>query len=109
MLVSIVTGTYNRLPSLQRMVESVRAQMPRHLTYEIVVTDGGSTDGTIPWCESQPDICLIQHGKLLGAIRAFCDGARAAQGDFVIMANDDITFHDMSILRAVAWLEDHRD
>lgn len=108
MLLSIVSGTYNRLSHLQRMIESVRRQMPRHIAYEFVIIDGGSVDGTNEWCMAQPDICLIQHGDLRGAIKAFCEGARTAQGEYVIMGNDDVEFHPGSILRAIAYLEEHR-
>lgn len=104
-LVSIVTGTVNRLPSLQRMVTSARHEIPRGLAHEFVIVDGGSTDGTLDWCAAQPDIHLIEHGELHGAIRAFCDGAQAALGDFVIMANDDITFKPLSIIAALSYLE----
>jgi glycosyltransferase involved in cell wall biosynthesis len=107
-LLSVVSGTYNRLPHLQRMIESVRRQMPRHLSYECVIVDGGSTDGTHEWCEAQSDIRLIKHGELTGAIKAFCDGARAAQGEYVILSNDDVEFHPGSILRAISYLEEHR-
>lgn len=107
-LISVVSGTYNRLASLQRMIKSVRGQMPRHIPYELVIVDGGSEDGTLEWCEAQSDIVLIRHGSLRGAIKAFCDGARAASGEYVCMANDDIEFHPDSLIRAVAYLEDHR-
>jgi glycosyltransferase involved in cell wall biosynthesis len=107
-LISIVTGTYNRLSSLQRMIASVRKQLPRHISYELVLVDGGSTDGTIQWCEAQPDVKLIRHGELKGAIKAFCEGARAASGDYVCLANDDVEFHPGSLLSAVAHLEDYR-
>lgn len=107
-LISIVSGTYNRLASLQRMVASVRSQLPRHIRYELVIVDGGSTDGTLEWCETQRDMVLIRHGELRGAIKAFCEGARAATGDYVCMANDDVEFHAGSLLRAVAYLEDRR-
>lgn len=105
MLISVVTGTYNRIASLIRMIESVRREIPRGLSYEIVVVDGGSTDNTISWCKTQTDIRLIEQGQLLGAIRAFCDGAKAARGKYVILANDDITFKRYSILAAVSHLE----
>lgn len=107
MLISIVTGTFNRLEILQRMVSSVRSQMYRGMDYEFIIVDGGSTDGTLQWCNEQSDIKLIEHGELRGAIPAFCDGARAATGDYVVLANDDIWFHEYSILSALAHLEDN--
>ena len=107
MLLSIVTGTYNRLAILQKMMSSVRVQMYPGLSYEFVIVDGGSTDGTQAWLSQQPDVRLIEHGELRGAISAFCDGARAASGEYVVMANDDIEFGRHSILTALAHLEDN--
>lgn len=104
-LVSIVTGTYNRLPLLKSMVGSIRSNMLRGLAYEVIVVDGGSDDGTLEWVNAQPDIRLIAHGELRGAIKAFCDGARAARGQYVCLANDDISFRPWSILRAIVELE----
>lgn len=107
-VLSIVTGTFNRLAYLRRMIDSVRGQIPRHIGCEFVIVDGGSTDGTLEWCEDQPSVRLIRHGELRGAIRAFCEGAAAAIGDYVVMANDDIEFQPYSLMRAIAYLEDHR-
>lgn len=106
-LISIVTGTHNRLSHLQQMVASARASIGAGLAYEIIVVDAGSTDGTPEWCARQPDLRLIQQGARLGAIRAFDAGAEAAQGDYVLLANDDIRFLDDAILRAVGHLETH--
>jgi hypothetical protein len=106
-LVTIVSGTYNRLDYLQKMIESARKHWPRHLGMDFVIVDGGSTDGTLEWLATQPDVLTIQHGKLLGAIKAFCDGAKAATGDYVVLANDDIVFHDYSLIRAVSYLCDN--
>lgn len=106
-LLSIVSGTYNRLSYLQDMIGSARASIGVGIDYEFVIVDGGSTDGTIGWCEGQSDIRLIKHGKLLGACKAFNDGAKSAKGKYVIMANDDITFLDESILCALSFMEDN--
>jgi hypothetical protein len=38
--ISVVTGTYNRLVYLQKMVESVRKSIGRGIPYEIVIVDG---------------------------------------------------------------------
>lgn len=74
---------------------------------EFVIVDGGSTDGTQSWCKAQPDIRLIEHGGLKGAIRAFTDGAFSAQAEYVLLANDDIEIIDYSILAAIAYLQEH--
>lgn len=107
-ILSVVTGTFNRLPLLRAMMASVRSQIPRHISYEFVVCDGGSMDGSIEWLEKQADVHLIRHGELRGAIKAFCEAAEVAQGDYVLMANDDIEFHPYSIMRAISYLEEHR-
>jgi glycosyltransferase involved in cell wall biosynthesis len=89
------------------MIQSARVDCYPGLEYEFVIVDGGSTDGTLEWCRNQPDIRLIEHGELRGAIPAFCDGARNAQGDYVVMANDDIEFHPNSLLAAIAHLQEN--
>lgn len=105
--ISIVTGTFNRLPLLRTMVESVRSSVGRGLSYEIIVVDGGSTDGTINWCKQQNDIVLIRQGQLLGAVKAFNEGAAKARGEYVILANDDVTFVYESIARSFAFMQDN--
>lgn len=106
-LVSVVSGTFNRLSYLQKMVESVRFNIPVGVSYELIIIDGGSTDGTLVWCKQQKDIRLIEHGALLGAIRAFTEGAEVAKGDFVLLANDDVAFTRGTLMRAVTYLETH--
>lgn len=105
MILSIVTGTFQRLQYLRRMIHSARGAIPVGFDYQIIIVDGGSTDGTIDWCKEQPDIHLIEHGALLGAIRAFTDGAAEAEGTYTILANDDIEFIGDGIMRAVVHLE----
>jgi len=116
--VSIVSGTYNRINYLKKMVDSARRSVQVDtlqgvavygLEFEFVLVDGGSTDGTIEWCKQQPDVVLIEHGQLKGACKAFNDGAYAAHGAYVIMANDDIEFIGDSILRAWIFMQQHPD
>lgn len=109
--ISIVSGTYNRLNSVQQMVASIRQSFANiyGLSYEIVLVDGGSDDGTIDWCKSQSDIRLIEHGKLLGAVKAFNDGAFASNGKYVVLGNDDIEYVGESILTAYIYMQSHSD
>lgn len=106
-LLSIVTGTYNRLDFLRAMLDSARRQIPPSIAYECIVVDGGSTDGTQAWCKQQSDVRLIEQGELLGAIKAFDAGAEAAQGEYVLLANDDVLFLEGGIMRALVYLDSH--
>lgn len=106
-LISIVSGTYRRLPSLQRMIASVRDQLPHGIPYEFVLVGVAEDTETADWAQTQPDVVWIEHPKLLGAIKAFGDGAKAASGQYVILANDDIEFHPDSIMTAYLHLETH--
>src|SRR5512146_1546504 len=105
--VSIVTGTYNRLSFLQQMVSSVRKSIGIGIGYEIILVDGGSTDGSIEWIRTQSDIVLIEQGKLLGAVKAFMAGFKAAKGKYVVIGNDDIIFKYESLQNAVAFMDDN--
>lgn len=104
-LVGLVSGTYNRLALLRRMVETFRANIPTGFPYAITLVDGGSTDGTIEWALAQPDINLIQDGELKGAISAFTRGAYATDAKYILMSNDDVEFPPDVILRAFVHLE----
>lgn len=101
----IVTGTYNRIASLVRFVESVRREIPRGLSYTITVVDGGSTDQTLEWCRTQRDITLIEHGELRGAIKAFSEGASRTDAEYILLGNDDVSLKPYSLLAALAHLE----
>lgn len=101
--ISIVFPTANRLPYLTRCIESVRAHIG-DLSYEFVIVDGGSTDGTAEYLAAQPDVKLIQHGALLGSNRAFQDGLLAASGDYVCQLSDDVEIIDGCLSASVEML-----
>lgn len=103
MELSIVSGTLNRLEHLKRMVASVR-HSAGSLSYEIILVDGGSTDGTQDWARAQENVRLIEHGKRLGAQRAFNDGFAAAQGDYIVVMNDDARLVGDTLVRAYDYL-----
>jgi glycosyltransferase involved in cell wall biosynthesis len=100
----VVFPTANRLPHLKKCVESVRAHLGG-LSYEFVIVDGGSTDGTAEWLAEQEDVRLIQHGELRGCNTAFRDGLLDAQGDYVCQLSDDIEVIDGCIPAGVELLK----
>lgn len=50
-LVSAIITTHNRLPLLQRAIESVKQQTYPNI--ELIVVDDASTDGTCEFCKAQ--------------------------------------------------------
>jgi GT2 family glycosyltransferase len=97
-LVSVVIGSYNRFDFLRATIETVRDELSK-IPHEIIIVDGGSTDGTVEWLTDQKDIILIlQHnrGEWQGKKIArkswgyFMNlGFRAASGKYICMLSDD--------------------
>jgi GT2 family glycosyltransferase len=100
-IVSFVIGTYNRLELLKLALKSVRDQQTEQPT-EIIVVDGGSTDGTPEWLLQQTDIItIVQHNRVAEekfqrrrSWGYFMNlGFRAAEGKWVCMISDDCILH----------------
>jgi len=96
--ISVVLGSYNRKWLLKLAIESVR-ENGITVPYEIIVVDGGSTDGSLQWLARQKDIItVIQHNR--GTFRGkpiqrrswgyFMNlGFKCAQGKYILMISDD--------------------
>jgi tetratricopeptide (TPR) repeat protein len=79
------------------------------VNYEVIVVDGGSTDGTKEFLSAQPDnVKVIFDEKLEGAVKAFNKGLRAAQGEYVCWLNDDILVIENALDEMFNFLKDER-
>jgi glycosyltransferase involved in cell wall biosynthesis len=91
--VGIVFGTFNRIECVKACLRSIAWAEPT-LDYEVVVIDGGSTDGTRECLrEWNPTLHVIeQEGPLTGAVSAFNLGFGYCVDwghEFVCHLNDD--------------------
>jgi glycosyltransferase involved in cell wall biosynthesis len=97
-VISVVMGSYNRREFLRSAVESVRRNGIT-VPYEIIVVDGGSSDGSVEWLARQTDIItILQHNRTNSDGRGgqkrswgyFMNlGFKCAEGAYVVMISDD--------------------
>lgn len=97
-MLSILLGTFNRFPHLQRCLQACRASYLGD--YEFVVCDGGSTDGSREWLAVQPDVVLIGERRLEGACKAINQCYALSRGDTIAILNDDIVPVDRALQAA---------
>lgn len=99
-LTSIVILTYNKLDYNKLCIESIR-DYTEPGSYEIIVIDNHSTDGTVEWLQAQPDVKLIINNENVGFPAGCNQGIKAACGDSVLLLNNDtiVTPHWLANLR----------
>ncbi|MBL8878725.1 MAG: glycosyltransferase [Phycisphaerales bacterium] len=85
--VSIIVATFQRCAHLRCCIEWV--QRTTAASYEMIIVDGGSNDGTSEFAAAQPHARLIRETQRAGCCRAYDIGLRAAHGEFVMWLNDD--------------------
>jgi glycosyltransferase involved in cell wall biosynthesis len=90
--ISVAMCTYNRLVSLKAAVERTLSS-GAGVGLEIIVNDGGSTDGTDKWLkevsESDKRIRAILSGSLEGITAAYNRCFKMARGQYVVWLSDD--------------------
>ena len=86
---SICLVPLNALYYLEPLLASIE-QYSSGLTYEVIVVDNGSTDGTTDWIkEHHPEISLTRNQANLGFTRGNNQAMEMAKGDFILLLNPD--------------------
>lgn len=83
MKVTLLVPTINELAGMKEIMPRIK----REWVDEIVVVDGGSTDGTCEYAREHGYKLVIQ--KLKGLVGAYFDGVEASAGDIIIPFSPD--------------------
>lgn len=88
---SIVILTYNNLEYNKLCIDSIR-KYTRKGTYEIVIVDNNSTDGTREWLKTQNDLKVIFNDENTGFPKGCNQGINASEknNDILLLNNDTI-------------------
>ena len=104
--IAVVAVTYSPGETLDRFLDTLAAATVQ--PYQVVLADNGSVDGAPQRAaESRPNVTFLPTGGNLGYGRAANAGAAAAESEWIVIANPDLTWApgalDTLLLAAERW------
>jgi glycosyltransferase involved in cell wall biosynthesis len=104
--VTIILPVYNEVDHLRQEVERVRTAMDAsNYTYEIIIVDDGSSDGSGELAYTIPDVRVIRFLQNRGSGSARKAGTAAARGRVTVWTDVDMTYPNDTIPQLVKELE----
>lgn len=101
MKISVITAVFNNRDTIADALESVLSQT--HEDVELIVIDGGSTDGTLDVLRTYAGrIAVLVSGPDGGIYDALNKGLARASGEVVGFLHSDDVFHDAACLARIA-------
>ncbi|MBN1123713.1 MAG: glycosyltransferase family 2 protein [Sedimentisphaerales bacterium] len=104
--VSILIVNWNTKDLLRDCLVSVYEQT-RDISFEIIVIDNASSDGSAEMVKSEfPDVTLLENTKNLGFAAANNQGYHISSGRYVLLLNTDTVVLDEAIQKCVAFADE---
>lgn len=86
--VSIIIVSWNTKALLKKCLDSIFLYT-KGVSYEIIIVDNNSSDGTQEMLASYPDIKIILNNQNLGFAKANNQGIRESSGKYIFLLNPD--------------------
>ena len=112
---SIIIISYNTKELLKQCIESIVSNIAKPLSYEIIIVDNHSTDGTKKWLSKKKrspkslSFRVIFNDQNLGFAKANNQGIKIAKGEYVILLNSDTIVLDNALGEMVSYMEKNPD
>jgi GT2 family glycosyltransferase/glycosyltransferase involved in cell wall biosynthesis/Flp pilus assembly protein TadD len=91
--VSIIIPVFNKVDFTRKCLEALRTTTPEG-SYELIIVDNGSSDGTHTFLDTLPlPSRIISNSDNLGFARACNQGAQEAHGEYLLFLNNDTEPH----------------
>ena len=104
MKVSVIVPAYNAQKTIGQCIDALLAQTYPRESYEVIVVDDGSTDGTADVVKAYPVKYLYQRNQ--GPATARNIGVREAQGEIILFTDSDCVPFDNWIAEMTKPFED---
>lgn len=106
-LVSVVVPAYNEEGAIHSVIDQIaKAMAVTGMTFEIIVVDDGSTDGTRGLLSQKTGIRVVTHQTNRGYGAALKSGIRTARGDIILITDADGSYPNEEIPRLLAELDE---
>ncbi len=107
MKISIITPSYNQGQFIEETIESVLNQ--KDADVEMIVMDGGSTDGTLDILKRYSERVKWFSGKDKGQTDAINKGMKIASGDILAYLNSDDCYTEGALSKVSRYFKNHPD
>ena len=105
--ISVVIVSFNAPHFLQLCLESVSAAL-KGIDGEIIVVDNASTEECVVMIQSNfPEVRLIVNQENVGFSRASNQGAKVAEGTYLLILNPDVILPEESLKNALTYARAH--
>lgn len=110
---SVVLPCYNQEPYLQKNMQEIFSFLTAQpFSFEVLVVNDGSTDGTrelLKDLQKEYSFQVLQHAKNLGKGRAVKTGVLAAQGTYILFLDADLAIPITETTKFLKTLEDQSE
>ena len=113
---TIIIVSYNTKDFLEKCLRSVFINKPQKYSFEVIVVDNASTDGTSDAISRLKDdkplaenFTFIQNKENLGFSKGNNIGVKKAKGRYVLFLNSDTEIRENTLDTMIAFMESHMD
>ena len=106
-LISILIVNWNTRQAVLRCLDSLPGSVEAASTYEVIVVDNGSVDGSAEALQERTDITLISNLENRGFAAGVNQAYARSSGEFVLLLNSDVELTVRSLRVLTQFLLDH--
>ena len=105
--VSILIVSWNTRALTEACLKTIPGSVPPTVSYETIVVENGSTDGSVELLEARDDVQLIANIGNRGYAEAVNQAYALSRGPLVLLLNSDIQFKPGSLGALIDFLQEH--
>ena len=107
--VSILIVNWNTRDTVLQCLDALPTGVDDDLTYEVIVVDNGSVDGSAEALGERLDVTLVRNDANLGFAAAVNQAYRYAGAEFVLLLNSDVDLTSGALSTLARFLRAHPD